>query len=178
MKRRGQEILDPEQRIMSFVEKDKDTGCWNWNGSKKGFGYGYLLVGSRVDNSRKTWTAHRYSYHVFKGIIPKGKWVLHRCDNPACVNPEHLYLGVRADNVNDRETRGRNKVPCLSGEMHPNAILTEVLVALVREKLSYGYSCSEIGRVFNVSGKTISDIKLGKTWKTSTLPAPPQENKP
>ena len=89
-----------------FWEKvSKEDGCWNWVGSTQGFGYGYLHTGDKTN--RKPVSAHRYSWALHNGPIPDGLWVLHKCDNPSCVNPDHLFLGDRTDNMRDCAAKGR-----------------------------------------------------------------------
>jgi len=166
--------LNPYERLMSFVVKDKLTECWNWTGAKKKFGYGYLMIGSRIDNTRKTVSAHRYAYTIFNQIdIPKNAWVLHTCDNPSCINPNHLYLGDRRQNTLDRENRGRNKIPGLSGENHPNAKLNWDIVEKIRSDYEVlKYKICLLSYVYEINRRTISDVVNYKTWK----PEPPKED--
>ncbi len=97
---------DPLVRFWTKVEKT-DT-CWVWKGSRHKQGYGYFVIGSRVDGSRKIALAHRWIWEQINGPIPDGLNLLHTCDNPPCVNyVEHLYLGTQSDNMRDREARGR-----------------------------------------------------------------------
>lgn len=140
-----------------------DSGCWEWQGATKNFGYGYITIGSRKDGSRKTITTHRAMYIATHGEIPNGLWVLHHCDNPKCINPEHLYAGTREDNTRDRESRGRNKIPRLSCEDHPNSKLNWDDVNMIRS--ISGKSHKQIAKQFNVGRKTIWDIVTYKTWK-------------
>lgn len=97
-------------RFMSHVTKDDGTGCWLWNGSRNWAGYGLFLVGSRTTGRRHN-GAHRVSHELFNGPIPEGMDVCHRCDNPPCVNPAHLFVGTRRDNVLDMVTKGRARKP-------------------------------------------------------------------
>lgn len=89
--------------------------CWWWHGAKNSQGYGKLRAGN------KWWTAHRISYLLHKGKIPPDLWVLHRCDNPSCVNPDHLFLGTRQDNIEDARQKGRlaNKNPRIKAHFCP-----------------------------------------------------------
>lgn len=89
-----------EQKLMDKVEK-LDNGCWIWIGACNFDGYGHLTV------SQKPWSAHRFSYTIFTGEIPKGMCVCHKCDCPPCVNPDHLFLGTAKDNARDKYEKGR-----------------------------------------------------------------------
>lgn len=92
-----------KERLYGRIEK-AESGCWLWTGSKlkrKGREYGQIRVNG------KTSKAHAVSYKIHKGEIPKGLWVLHSCDNPSCVNPEHLWLGTAKDNTADMYEKGR-----------------------------------------------------------------------
>lgn len=90
-------------RVMARVEQDVDTGCWLFTGSLNAGGYG------RIRDGEEMTVAHRVTYRAFRGPIPDGLWVLHSCDRPNCVNPAHLWLGTAADNIADREAKGRGR---------------------------------------------------------------------
>ena len=91
---------DPLRKLLKRCVKDEASGCWLWV-SQSGEGYGHL----RIDG--KSRSAHHASYELHVGPIPDGMRVLHRCDNPRCINPEHLFLGTQADNVADMVAKGR-----------------------------------------------------------------------
>lgn len=100
-----------ETRFWSFVDKKAPDECWNWKGS--GTRYGVFSVKSRGR------FAHRVSYEINKGPIPDGKCVCHKCDNPKCVNPNHLWLGSHSENIKDAVTKGRLAIPNNKGIIRP-----------------------------------------------------------
>jgi hypothetical protein len=161
------------KRILERSVVDKDTGCWNWAGPTKGFGYGFLTTGSRADGTRKTEYAHRYSFRMAKGEIPKGAWVLHVCDNPKCVNPDHLYLGDRKRNVSDMIERGRRASS--KGELNNNSLLTEADILMIRsERRTNHTSYRKLAKKYGIkSHKTIMQICKGELWGHVDLVEPP-----
>lgn len=87
-----------------------EAGCWEWQRARMGAGYGNTRYQGKTINT------HRLSYMLFVGPIPEGMYVLHKCDNPPCVNPEHLWLGTPADNMRDRDAKGRDRFSRARGE--------------------------------------------------------------
>jgi hypothetical protein len=100
-----------------------------------------------------TTTAHRVSYQIHKGPIPKGMFVLHRCDNPPCCNPAHLFLGTHAENMADMATKGRRAIK-----------LSKETVTAIRASSA---SSRALGREHGVSKTTIRRIQLGKAWSSN-----------
>lgn len=127
------------------------SGCLEWIGCKNERGYGRLFVDGRP---RLT---HRLAYQTWVGPIPAGLRVLHRCDNRACINPAHLFIGTVADNNKDMCEKGRNA----KGERHGKAKLTKEKVLEIRAS-AFGYR--RLARKFSVSIYTIRDIKRGRAW--------------
>lgn len=97
------DIIEIKERLLRSI-KVSDSGCWEWQKSKR-VGYGILIV------ERKSKATHRLSYEVFKGSIPDGLLVCHKCDNRCCINPDHLFLGTHSDNMKDCSMKGRLKIP-------------------------------------------------------------------
>ncbi len=95
-----------EIRIKTHILIDDKTGCWNWTGTKNPNGYGKMTM--RDPNHKRYYsTAHRESYLLYHGPIINRMYVLHKCDNPSCCNPDHLYLGTNSDNQKDRYQRSK-----------------------------------------------------------------------
>ena len=170
MKIRGQRIIPPAERILTSVVKDDATGCWNWTKAVRSMAkpYGRLTVGSRADGSRKAMAAHRYSYEIFKGPIGDEMCVCHRCDNPKCCNPDHLFLGTKADNAADRDAKGRNsQIPRYRGERHPSSVLTDVQIEVIRRS---SLSSGALAPLYGVTASYIRQLRRGEY----RLPTPPE----
>lgn len=129
-------------------------GCWEWVGWKNNKGYGQLRYrgGSHL--------AHRVSYELMVEPIPHGMEVCHRCDNPACVKPSHLFAGTHADNMRDAREKGRTK----RGARHKLARLTEEQVADIRERYSVGEKQTPLADEFGVTQSCVSRVVRGETW--------------
>jgi HNH endonuclease len=150
-----------KERLKSFVEERifySPDGCWYWTGYLNDAGYGVIDLNRR--GIRKVLRATRVYYEIKKGPIPDGYHICHRCDNPACVNPDHLFAGTREENMLDMINKGRSP----KGSKHGNAILKESDIADIRNLISKGFSMDEIAVKFNVSATAIYDIKAKRTW--------------
>lgn len=172
-RKRGLPTLPTIERIKRNVTINPITDCWEWNGSKRN-GYGRMIVGSRTDGTRRSASAHRVSYELHYGQIPGDMEVCHKCDNPCCVNPAHLFLGTRQDNVDDRERKGRNII--FTGEEQPRAKLTKKAVKDMRWERTYkGTSFQKLAIKYGVSKRTVQNAVKGETWKcVSYFPEPPK----
>jgi len=135
----------------------KTDSCWEWTGSKFNTGYGALLW------ERKRGTAHRASWVLHYGRIPKGLCVCHRCDNRSCVNPKHLFLGTHADNMQDMFAKGRRIAAV--GEKSSCHKLNANKVREIRVQFQAGASKEGLGRKYDVDSKTIRCLLTGRTWK-------------
>jgi hypothetical protein len=150
----------PDVRNEQFwAQVNKTDSCWLWTGWKLNSGYGESTFQGRK------MTVHRYSYTLAHGPIPAGKHVLHRCDVPTCVNPDHLFLGKDADNVRDKVSKGREA----RGEMSASAKLTEEKVRAIRAeywggKRAQPSNAVELSAKYGVTRGTIVFVALGRSW--------------
>jgi len=147
-------------RFHEKIAYEPMSGCWLWEGAVKELGYGVIGLGTREQGTDK---AHRVSYQLYKGEIPEGLCVLHSCDNPACVNPNHLRVGTLSDNMRDCVARKRNFVPNNRGENAKWAKLTKESVDHIRQRVMSGV---EYARIYGVSKSTVYQVWCGANWKT------------
>lgn len=139
------------------VDIRSDEECWNWTGSKTTQGYGRVLI-----NYQRKW-AHRIAFELTYGSIPEGKVLMHRCDNPSCVNPVHLTIGTQSENVADMDEKGRRRPP--KAEKHGRAKLTWEQVAEIRQRYVRGKVRQlDLAIEFGVNQATIGDIVRGEGW--------------
>lgn len=146
------------KQLMARVAICPETECWLFTGAKSN-GYGHLKAGGRW------YMAHRLSYELHRGPIPKGLNVLHNCpggDNRACINPAHLWLGTQRDNIRDACSKGTHTYQPGFRDIYRK--LTEADVRQIRSLLS-SVSGVELARRFNVNRRTIWKIKSGRTWR-------------
>jgi hypothetical protein len=156
--------MSADERFWSLVQRDAE--CWIWLGFKNRTGYGRLRVGSRTDGSRTLVMAHRFAWELTYGAIPDNLRVLHRCDNPPCVRPDHLFIGTQVENVADCREKGRLTGNRRRGETNHKAILTADLVREIRRLASdTGRSSRALARQFGVCRSTITKILSGQYWR-------------
>lgn len=160
-----------EDRFLEKTTVGTLEQCWLWMATKNNKGYG--LLQQQIDGANGKRLAHRIAYELFIGPIPEGMCALHRCDTPACVNPNHIFLGTMRDNIADMDAKGRrvtvvnpnNKPPTFRGSAHPHAKLTEEIVLEMRSKLAAGAFVRALSREYKIDRKTIMTIRDRKGWK-------------
>lgn len=145
-------------RFWSKVNIGKDGDCWEWQAAVSHNGYGkYAVDGEPV-------RAHRFSYILAHGDIPAGMKVCHSCDNRKCVNPAHLWLGTQADNIADRESKGRGR-NMGAESIKTNAVLTAEQVAEIRSRFAVGdVSQGELAKQYGVHRTQIGRIVRRQQW--------------
>lgn len=158
MPAKGQVVVPPHERFMKKIQIDSETGCWLWHGAtERRFGYGKFRLNGASINS------HRAAWELFNGQIPKGMFVCHKCDVPACVNPDHLFIGSSDDNNKDRAAKGRTVTRL--GEVNNMSKLSEDDVRTIRDLYTSGVNGVEIAKRFPVNHCAIYDIINNKTWR-------------
>ena len=146
-----------EERFWKMVDRAR-PGCWPWVGALSSKRYGNFRIGGRKGATHK---ARRVSWLLSNGSIPDGLWVCHRCDNPRCVRPDHLFLGTPKANSDDRDAKGRGR----NGELHGGSRLTVRQVREIRRLYKAGrFLQREIGVQFGVRRSTVGLITSGKRW--------------
>lgn len=154
-----EQVLD---RLMAFVHKTDE--CWNWSGCLDSCGYGKMRFGRES-------LAHRMSWVLHGNVIPERHYVCHKCDNPRCVKPDHLFVGLQQDNVDDMFAKGRNNGP--TGTRVNTAVLSPQDVLYIRDVVSRNMvkervrrgTISMLAEKFGVHKSTIHVARIGKTWK-------------
>lgn len=155
---------DVVARFRKKVWPEPMSGCHLWSGTVCRQGYGRFRSGGPDT------LAHRVSWVIANGAIPEGDGshgtcVCHKCDNPSCVNPDHLFLGTHQDNMTDCGSKGRSRVPHISGESHACAKLTAAQVVEIRERYAAGgVTQRELAEAFRVGQAQISRVVNKRKW--------------
>lgn len=142
---------------------NKIDGCWLWIKPDPSNGYGRFMYHGKIMG------AHRASWLIHRGNIPDGLWVLHRCDNPACVNPDHLFLGTHDDNMADMAAKHRaafqqHPESAPKGERHGNAKLTDNDVREIRRLRAIGTPRKAVAQMFGISISNVKQITARTAW--------------
>ena len=144
-------------KLMDNLDINYKTGCWNWARSRVGGKDGYGAIYLPVKQQRY---AHRVSWQVFRGEIPEGAVVCHKCDNRGCVNPEHLFIGTQADNVADMVSKSRHA----HGAQVITAKVSASDVIQIRNMAGAGHTAKDIGKKFGISFQQVRRIVRHERW--------------
>lgn len=151
------------ERFWKFVDKSSDDACWNWTGHTSGSGYKYASFWDGL----RTVKGHRFAYELTFGKIPNGLIACHKCDNPLCVNPHHIFLGTQKDNMADckRKHRMNNEAKVHLGEQHPRSTFKQLQVMKVATlATTTGMSAKEIALATGVTRTSVGAIIQGRVW--------------
>lgn len=155
-----------DERFWEKVSKRGPDECWEWQASRNANGYGQFALGKRDSGSDVCAIASRVAWELSFGPIPPGVDVCHKCDNPPCCNPGHLFLGTQTDNTADMVNKGRmNKSNQTKGEAVHTARLSPDQVIEIRRLRDAGVSQRRVAKQFGVGQAAISNIALRKSWK-------------
>lgn len=154
-------------RFLKFIERVPFSDCWYFLGKANNFGHCQFAISGTVPNQIME-GAHRFAYRAFKSAFPRELCVLHRCDEPCCVNPDHLFLGTRGDNNTDRKRKGRNSDR--RGERHHMCRFSDAQCDEMRRLCASGLSQWAVARMFATHQTTISSIVRGVRRATPTAP--------
>lgn len=157
--------LDADYIWRRVIPDEPNSGCWLWSGQCDRFGYG-LVTTSKIRNK----LAHRIAWTAFYGEIPADLVVRHRCDVPACCNPDHLELGTHLDNSRDCISRDRHA----RGQRSASAKLTDIDVVAIRKRVANGESQRQIAKLYGVDHSTIGSVCRGSGWRHLNSTVPPQ----
>lgn len=147
--------LSHKERFEMYYIPEPNSGCWIWLGWLSADGYGVFSYWDQDRGKILSVRAHRFSYKLSHGSLPKGRCICHRCDTPLCVNPDHLFAGTNRENQIDSVLKGR------SGRQK----LTADKVMEIKQAISNGAGTNELARRYKVDSSTISNIKKKRVWR-------------
>jgi len=149
-----------KNRFYAKVLLPNESGCMIWTGGKNEKGYGLIHLNKKMNK------AHRIAYLIYYGYLPHDMEVMHSCDNPICVCPDHLSLGTHKENMTDAKNKNRTYlIPPRKGRLNNKTVLTEENVKEIRKLLQDGCRKKDLSRKFNVTMENIRCIELRKSWK-------------
>lgn len=154
-----------EDRFWRYVEKGAATSCWAWLGPRESSGYGVLGVSS--GGPRRQARATHLALRFGKGVeVPAGLFACHRCDNPGCVNPDHLFIGTHVDNMRDMVAKGRGHGPGAEavGEKNGHAKLTDADVIEARRRYVAGERSADLAREYGIARSAMRRTLFGQAW--------------
>lgn len=155
------------ERFWSKVDRSSKRGCWEWRGRRFRDGYGEFAF--HCDGKQRRVVAHRWSWEQANGrVAPRGLYVCHRCDNRACVRPDHLFLGTPQDNELDKHAKGR--APPSKGSANNRSVLTDGEAAELQRLAAGGQTYVELSRRFGLHPATVRRIARGESWSHLPLP--------
>lgn len=153
------QVWPMEDRFWPKVDKGDPDECWEWQGCILSTGYGSVGKGGLGNGSI---AAHRASYELHYGEIPKGMVVMHTCDNRACVNPAHLRLGTHKENTHDMMAKGRHRFKAPLGEKSSLSKITEQAARFIKKHSEI--PAAEIAEAFGIKYVAVWRIRTGRTW--------------
>ena len=152
------------ERLERKTMPEPMSGCWLWTGALFQNKYAQINLNGR------TWYASRVVWFSEYGLFDENLDVLHKCDNPFCVNPRHLFLGTHADNMRDRDSKNRGVTPRLRGEQSPNAKLCDADIPELFKLRRQGLTYRQIGIKFDISVAAVCDIFKNRHWRHVQIP--------
>lgn len=156
--------LSKRERFERWWKEDQETGCWNWQGKLLDTGYGQFNL-----NGDRPVLSHRAAWLIYRGEIPHNPnsaygtyYLCHTCDNPQCVNPDHLFLGDQQSNMNDKMAKARHNYGISRGVNHGNAKVSEGDIRTIRASAD---SLTTLSKRYGLAKSTVAAIRKRETWK-------------
>jgi len=148
-----------ESARLFWAKVDKSGDCWVWTGGRFNTGYGNVKRNGRAQ------TTHRLAWTLAYGPIPAGQIICHRCDNPPCVRPDHLFLGSHRTNAEDRTRKGRGVQAVRRGGENGMTLLSEDAVRGIRRDRASGRTYVELAKQYGATKANVANICQGRTWR-------------